>query len=57
MSVDETLYAFRGRFGALQFIKNKQAKYGIKYWSDNRTNYVLDIEIYLGKNGDATKPK
>ena len=24
---------------------------------DNRINNVLDVEIYLGKNGDDTKPK
>ena len=59
LSIDENLYPFRGRFGALQFIKSKSARYGIKYWTivDNGTNYVLDIIVYLGKNGDASKPK
>ena len=59
LSVDETLYSFRGRFGALQFIKSKPARYGFKYWVivDNRSIYVLDIDIYLGKNGDVNKPK
>ena len=59
LSVDETLYPFRGRFGALQFIKSKPARYGIKYWTivDNRTNYVLDVNVYLGKNEQDVRKK
>ena len=59
LSIDETLYPFWWPFGALQFIKSKPARYGIKYWTivDNGTNCVPDIIVYFGKNGDASKPK
>ena len=35
--VDETLYAFRGRFGCRQYIKSKPARYGIKF------NNLVDV--------------
>ena len=51
LTVDETLYAFRGHCNFRQYIKSKPARYGIKYWSvvDMQTSYLLDTEIYLGK--------
>jgi hypothetical protein len=50
LCIDEMLYAFRGRCSFRQYIPNKPAKYGIKFWSivDVASSYVLDIDVYLG---------
>lgn len=52
LTVDEQLYAFRGRCPFRQYMPNKPSKYGIKYWSicDVETKFLLDTEIYLGKD-------
>jgi hypothetical protein len=51
-TIDETLYPFRGRCRFRQYMPNKPAKYGLKYFSivDLETSYLLDTHIYLGKN-------
>uniref|UniRef100_A0A1B6FHL7 PiggyBac transposable element-derived protein domain-containing protein n=1 Tax=Cuerna arida TaxID=1464854 RepID=A0A1B6FHL7_9HEMI len=50
-TIDEMLWAFRGRCGFRQYMRNKPAKYGLKVFSlvDARTFYVLNMEMYLGK--------
>lgn len=52
LTIDEQLYAYRGRCSFKQFMPSKPAKYGLKYWSlvDNDTAYLLDADIYLGKD-------
>ena len=52
MCVDETLYAFRGRFKIRQYMKSKPAKYGIKFYNlvDVETSILLECNIYLGKS-------
>ncbi|XP_046396726.1 uncharacterized protein LOC124163702 [Ischnura elegans] len=50
-TIDEMLWAFRGRCGFRQYMRNKPAKYGLKVFSlvDSRTFYALNMEVYLGK--------
>lgn len=54
LCVDETLYPFRGRCPFKQYIPTKPAKYGLKFWSivDVKSNYVLDTELYVGKEAN-----
>lgn len=53
--VDESLLAFRGRCRFKVYIPSKPAKYGIKVWSlcDTGTQYACNLQVYLGKLGDA----
>ena len=57
LTIDETLYPFRGRCSFKQYMPKKPAKYGIKYWSivDVATSYLLDTMIYSGKPNNASK--
>lgn len=60
LCVDEQLYSFRGHCKFRQYMPNKPAKYGLKYYSivDVSTCYLLDSEIYLGKKtGDPVRAK
>lgn len=52
--VDEELYPFRGRFKARKYMPKKPARYGIKVWQlvDSETRYLLNFDIYLGKEGN-----
>lgn len=54
VSVDEHLYPFRGHFMARQYMPKKPAKYGMKIWQlvDSESRYLLNFNIYLGKEGD-----
>lgn len=51
VSVDETLVATRGRTSLRQFMRNKVAKFGVKFWvlAESSTGYVMDMVCYLGK--------
>lgn len=51
VTIDEMLYAFRGRCGFIQYMPAKPAKYGIKLYAlcDAKTFYVHNFEIYCGK--------
>ena len=53
--VDETLVGFRGKCAFKVYIPSKPDRYGIKVWSmcDNGTNYVCNLQVYLGKVGDS----
>lgn len=48
---------FRGRYPFKQYIPSKPAKYGNKIWTlcDSKTSYVLETQIYTGKEA-GTKP-
>ncbi|XP_049958237.1 piggyBac transposable element-derived protein 4-like [Schistocerca serialis cubense] len=50
LTVDEGLCPFRGRIRFRVYIKNKQSRYGIKFFilSDSATGYVLNCEVYTG---------
>ena len=47
LSVDETMFGFRGRFGAKH---NKPTKYSVKAFTlaDSKNGYILDILLYAG---------
>lgn len=51
VTIDEMLYAFRGRCGLIQYMPAKPAKYGLKFYAlcDAKTFYVHNFEIYCGK--------
>lgn len=50
LSLDESLLLFRGRLYFRQYIKNKKAKYGIKFFELCDPNgYVFNLKIYAGK--------
>ena len=53
--VDETLVGFRGRCPFRVYIPSKPHRYGIKIWSlcDNGTNYLCNLQVYLGKVGST----
>lgn len=49
-SLDVSLLLFRGRLHFRQYIKNKKAKYGIKFYElATSDGYLLNMEIYSGK--------
>ncbi|KAJ8910350.1 hypothetical protein NQ315_004549 [Exocentrus adspersus] len=50
LSLDESLLLFRGRLSFRIYIKNKRARYGIKFYSlCTPDGYVLNLQIYSGK--------
>lgn len=53
--IDESLVAFRGRWGFKMYMPNKPAKYGIKILclTDARNNYLFNAYIYTGKGSDG----
>ena len=55
--VDETLVGFRGRCPFRVYIPSKPDRYGIKIWPmcDNGTNYICNLQAYLGKVGSAVE--
>lgn len=53
LSLDESLLLWRGRLSFRQYIKNKAAKYGIKFYELTTSDgYVLNVIIYQGKDSD-----
>lgn len=51
LSLDESLLLFRGRLSFRQYIKNKKARYGIKfYFVCTKDGYVLNMQIYSGRS-------
>ncbi|CAI6352425.1 unnamed protein product [Macrosiphum euphorbiae] len=56
LSLDESMLLWRGRLIFRQYIKNKKHKYGIKFYElCSPDGYVLNIEIYKGKNVEVTE--
>lgn len=56
--LDESLLLHRGRLKWRQYIKNKKAKYGIKFYElFLHDGYVLNIDMYKGKNTSSTVVK
>ncbi|XP_047543237.1 piggyBac transposable element-derived protein 3-like [Vanessa atalanta] len=51
MTIDEMLFAFRGRCGFRVYILSKPAKYGIKVQAlvDAKSFYTVNLEVYAGK--------
>jgi hypothetical protein len=52
VTVDEQLYAFRGKCFYIQYMPSKPAKYGLKFWllCDADTYYCSNIILYTGKD-------
>lgn len=50
VTVDEQLFAFRGRCGFIVYIPSKPAKYGIKMWwvNDSQSSYPYEGQLYTG---------
>ena len=57
LSLDETLYPFRGRIGIKQYNPNKPAKYGLLYRSisDAKLPYTYNTLPYAGKPNVITQ--
>lgn len=57
LTVDEQLFAYRGRFKFKQYIPSKPSKYGVKiFWiNDSQTAYPLQGIIYKGKQEGAER--
>lgn len=53
LALDESLLLWRGRLSFRQYIKDKAAKYGIKFYELTTSDgYALNIIIFQGKNSD-----
>lgn len=58
LSLHESLLLWRDRLSFRQFIKDKAAKYGIKFFELTTSyGYALNIIIYQGKNSDEPDDK
>jgi len=55
VTIDETMIKWTGRLSIKQYIPLKPVKYGIKVFSiaDALTGYVIDWEVYKGKDSDT----
>lgn len=58
LSIDEMMIKFFGRTCLKQFVHMKPVRFGIKIWAVCTTEgFLLDFEIYCGKNDTATDQK
>lgn len=57
-SIDESMTKFKGRSSLKQYLPLKPIKRGIKIWErcDSKTGYAYDLNIYSGKETDASIP-
>lgn len=57
ITIDEQLVAFRGRVFCRQYMPNKPAKYGLKFFNAccSKTGFVLHSQLYLGKRDGKTE--
>jgi hypothetical protein len=58
LTVDEDMCKFKGRHRIKQYMRAKIIKWGYKIWKlcDANTAYVLDLDIYTGKNSRKSLP-
>jgi len=56
-SIDESMTKFKGRSSLKQYMPMKPTKRGIKIWMrcDSQTGHVYDMDIYAGKEEEATQ--
>ncbi|CAI6348589.1 unnamed protein product [Macrosiphum euphorbiae] len=54
IAIDESMVAFKGRTTIKQYMPLKPIKRGIKIWAAacSKTGYLLQFEVYQGKQGD-----
>ncbi len=59
VTVDERLFAFRGRCNFKQYMPKKPAKYGIKMWTvcDAKNSYAWNMQVYTGKLSSGVPEK
>ena len=51
ISIDEQLLLHKGNLHFKQYIPNKRARFGIKFFSlCDETGYLFSTEVYVGKN-------
>lgn len=57
LCIDECLYPFRGRCSFIQYMPQKPAKYGLKFWvmSDCESKIIINIMPYVGKEGGVVQ--
>jgi hypothetical protein len=57
-TVDEQLYPYRGRCKYIQYMPNKPAKYGLKFWmlSDAHNYYIYNLLFYCGRDEQRNIP-
>ena len=58
LTADEDICKFKGRNKLKQYLRAKIVKWGYKIWKlcDSTTAYVLDLDVYLGKNSKNSSP-
>jgi hypothetical protein len=58
LTADEDICKFKGRNKLKQYLQAKIIKWGYKIWKlcDSKTAYVLNLDIYLGKNSENSLP-
>ena len=59
VAVDESVIAFRGRVGFLQYLKGKPNPWGIKAFvlADSVSGYLHKVKIYFGKDTQLERPE
>ena len=51
VSVDESMFPYFGRHGRKEFMRNKQIKFGYKFWvAATPLGYAIQFYPYLGKD-------
>ena len=57
LCIDECLYPFRGHCSFIQYMPQKPAKYGLKFWvmSDCESSIIVNILPYSGKEGGVVQ--
>ena len=58
LAIDESIIAFKGRIGCLQYIKGKPHPWGIKAYvlADSASGYVYKVYIYYGREIELLRP-
>jgi len=51
LSIDESMMAYKGRLGWVQYIPSKRARFGVKFFTlcESQTGYIWNSIIYCGK--------
>ena len=59
LAIDESIIAFKGRIGCLQYIKGKPHPWGIKAYvlADSVSGYVYKLCIYYGRETELIRPE
>ena len=57
ISIDERMVKSKGRFGFIQYIRDKPTKWGFKLWvlADSTNAYTYDFDVYVGRRTVSSK--